>query len=71
MKVHTSFILVKHHILTLGFQIKIAVVNNTNMSEDKNRAIIYKMAIVYRHGFMQEQIIASHICFDGHMDVNC
>ena len=22
-------------------------------------------------GFMQDQIIASHTCFDGHMDVNC
>ena len=22
-------------------------------------------------GFMQDQIIASHTCFDRHMDVNC
>ena len=22
-------------------------------------------------GFMQDQIIASHTCFGGHMDVNC
>ena len=22
-------------------------------------------------GFMQDQIIASHICFGGHVDVNC
>ena len=22
-------------------------------------------------GFMQDKIIASHTCFDGHMDVNC
>ena len=24
-----------------------------------------------KHGFMQDQIIASHTCFGGHMDVNC
>ena len=23
------------------------------------------------HGFMQDQIIAIHTCFGGHIDVNC
>ena len=31
-----------------SFQIIIASVNNTNVSEDKNHAIIYKMATIYR-----------------------
>ena len=34
--------------LTVSFQIIIAFVNNANMTEDNNHAIIYKMAIVYR-----------------------
>ena len=25
----------------------------------------------YNQGFMQDNIIASHTCFGGHMDVNC
>ena len=30
-----------------------------------------KMLNVDTQGFMQDKIIASHKCFDGHMDVNC
>ena len=45
---YVSCILVKHQILTVSFQIIFAFVNNTNVTEDKNHAIIYKMAIVYR-----------------------
>ena len=26
---------------------------------------------ICKHGFMQDQIIASHTCFGEHMDVNC
>ena len=31
------------------------------------------LGIVYRgtQGFMQDNIIASHTCFGGHMEVNC
>ena len=29
------------------------------------------MQICYGQAFMQDQIIASHTCFGGHMDVNC
>ena len=29
------------------------------------------MCVNYLQGFMQDHIIASHTCFDGHMDVNC
>ena len=44
---YVSFILEKHPILTVSFQIIIAFVNNANATEDKNHAIIYKMAIIY------------------------
>ena len=45
---YVSFIIVKHAILTVSFQIIIVFVNNANVTEEKNQAIIYKMAIVYR-----------------------
>ena len=32
----------------VSFEIIIAFVNNTNVAEDKNQAIIYKMATVYQ-----------------------
>ena len=40
-----SFIFVKISNFAVSFQIIIAFVNNVNMIEDKNDAIIYKMAI--------------------------
>ena len=30
-----------------------------------------KVSLSGNHGFMQDQIIASHTCFGGHMDINC
>ena len=33
--------------------------------------VTYVFVVNFRQGFMQDQIIASHTCFGGHMDVNC
>ena len=29
------------------------------------------LCVLSARGFMQDNIIASHTCFGGHMDVNC
>ena len=34
-------------------------------------SVLTLVTIVGQQGFMQDKIIASHICFGGHMDVNC
>ena len=33
------------------------------------RILLYKYGAL--QGFMQDPVIASHTCFDGHMDVKC
>ena len=32
---------------------------------------VQKVCVTRHQGFMQDQFIASHKCFGGHMDVNC
>ena len=52
---YVSFILEKHlFILMVSFQIIIAFLNNANATEDKDHAIMYKMAIVYRSSCLLE-----------------
>ena len=40
-----------------------------------NVCVIFSVFCIFYHvsnqGFMQDQIIASHTCFGGQMDVNC
>ena len=42
-----------------------------NCSKGKSTCQTYVQSIPLDQGFMQDQIIASHTCFGGHMDVNC
>ena len=32
---------------------------------------VYLLSLDTSQGFMQDNIIASHTCFGGHMDVDC
>ena len=43
------------------------------LPEDRAGALVTvsQEHLSHRHGFMQDNIIASHTCFGGHMDVNC
>ena len=45
--------------------------NRDNKRRTTKFNVVYTFHIRYCQGFMQDQIIASHTCFSGHMDVNC
>ena len=45
--------------------------NNVLQLIEKTTCHLIKTTCTANQGFMQDNIIASHTCFDGHMDVNC
>ena len=58
---------------------KLQQIEHGELTSEKLQQRLLKVAVAcsnkttttYLQGFMQDNIIASHTCFGGHMDINC
>ena len=48
-----------------------SVLRLTSHAQQESMLTVVIKCPEYKQGLMQDKIIASHLCFGGHMDVNC